>query len=139
MTSVISPLSTAKAANAPVSTAAQRGISAERVERSAAEESKPSWQQGKFWQVVGSTFITIFLAELGDKTQVSTLLMSAEFHNPWVIFAGAASALVTTSLLGVLLGRWLSSRVSPRTLDVAAGLTLALISLSLLWEVFTSF
>lgn len=97
----------------------------------AATESS-RWQ---FWKVFGSTFVTIFLAELGDKTQVSTLLMSAEFHAPWVVFAGAATALITTSLLGVLVGRWLSTRLSPKTLGTAAGITLALISIGLLWDV----
>ncbi len=89
----------------------------------------------KFWQVFGTTFITIFLAELGDKTQVSTLLMSAEFHNPQVVFMGAGLALIATSLLGVLVGRWLSSRISPTTLDRAAGTTLALIAVWLVWDV----
>lgn len=88
-----------------------------------------------FWKLFGSTFITIFLAELGDKTQVATLLMSAESHAPWVVFAGAAIALVSTSLLGVLIGHWLSSRVSPKTLDTAAGITLALISVWLFLDV----
>ena len=87
------------------------------------------------WNVFASTFITIFLAELGDKTQVATLLMTAEFHAPWTVFAGAAMALITTSLLGVLVGQWLSSRLSPRTLDTAAGITLALISIGLFWDV----
>ncbi|NJP08341.1 MAG: TMEM165/GDT1 family protein [Leptolyngbyaceae cyanobacterium RU_5_1] len=87
------------------------------------------------WRVFTSTFITIFLAELGDKTQVSTLLMSAEFHNPWVIFAGASIALITTTLLGVLVGRWLATRLSPKTLDTAAGITLALIAAWLVWDV----
>ncbi|PSB33749.1 hypothetical protein C7B82_03875 [Stenomitos frigidus ULC18] len=91
--------------------------------------------RAQFWKVFGSTFITIFLAELGDKTQVATLLMTAESHAPWIVFAGAATALVTTSLLGVLVGQWLSSRVSPKTLDTAAGITLALISMWLLLEV----
>ncbi|MGI0489046.1 TMEM165/GDT1 family protein [Pantanalinema rosaneae CENA516] len=87
------------------------------------------------WTIFTSTFITIFLAELGDKTQVSTLLMSAEFHQPWVVFAGAATALITTSLLGVLIGRWLATRLSPKTLDTAAGIILALLSVGLLWDV----
>lgn len=88
-----------------------------------------------FWRIFTSTFVTIFLAEIGDKTQVSTLLMSAEFHKPWVIFLGAGTALVATTLIGVWVGQWLSSRLSPRTLDVAAGVLLALISASLVWEV----
>jgi Ca2+/H+ antiporter, TMEM165/GDT1 family len=87
------------------------------------------------WKVFGTTFITIFLAELGDKTQVATLLMSAESHQPWTIFAGAASALVATSLLGVLVGCWLAARVSPQVLDRAAGITLAVLSVWLFWEV----
>ncbi|MBM0741176.1 TMEM165/GDT1 family protein [Phormidium sp. CLA17] len=87
------------------------------------------------WKVFTSTFVTIFLAELGDKTQMSTLLMSAEFHKPWVIFAGAGTALVATTLIGVWVGQWLSTRLSPRTLDVAAGILLALISAWLVWDV----
>ena len=56
-------------------------------------------------EIFASTFITIFLAELGDKTQLTTLLMSAESQSPWLVFAGAGTALVCTSLLGILLGR----------------------------------
>ncbi len=87
------------------------------------------------WKVFGSTFATIFLAELGDKTQVATLLMSAQSQNPWVVFAGAASALVATSLVGVLVGRWLSTRLLPRTLEKATGMLLLVISALLVWDV----
>lgn len=99
------------------------------------QSSTRAESSAQFWKVFGSTFITIFLAELGDKTQVATLLMSAESHDPWSVFTGAAIALVTTSLLGVLVGQWLSSHVSPKTLDTAAGIMLALLSLWLLWDV----
>jgi putative Ca2+/H+ antiporter (TMEM165/GDT1 family) len=99
---------------------------------STSSSTSSSWEA---WKVFGSTFITIFLAELGDKTQLSTLLMTAESHQPWVVFAGAAAALVTTSLLGVWVGCWLSQRLSSRVLDRAAGGLLAAISLWLLWDV----
>lgn len=82
-----------------------------------------------------STFVTILFAELGDKTQLTTLLMSAESHSPWIVFLGAGSALIATSLFGVLLGRWLSTRVSPRTIETAAGTTLLLIAVLLLWDI----
>ena len=72
---------------------------------------------------------------MGDKTQLATLLMSAESHSPWVVFAGAASALVATSLLGVLIGRWIATRLSPKTIETAAGVLLLFISVSLLWDV----
>jgi putative Ca2+/H+ antiporter (TMEM165/GDT1 family) len=100
--------------------------------------SKPDVSQASkwsFWSVFGSTFVTIFLAELGDKTQIATLLMSAESHAPWVVFAGAASALVATSLIGVLVGRWLCTRLSPKTLERATGTLLLFISLLLLLDV----
>lgn len=89
-----------------------------------------------WWKVFASTYVTIFLAEIGDKTQVTTLLMSAESHKPWMVFAGAGTALVCTSLLGVLLGRWLATKLKPRTLEVGAGITLLIITLGLGWDIF---
>lgn len=88
--------------------------------------------------VFGSTFLTIFLSEMGDKTQVATLLMSAESHSPWLVFAGASSALIATSLLGVLLGRWLATKVSPQILNKAAGISMLVITMQLVWEIFHS-
>lgn len=87
-------------------------------------------------QIAASTFVTIFLAELGDKTQFTTLLMSAESHSPWTVFAGAGLALISTSLLGVVVGCWLSKRVSPTTLERAAGMMLLVIAATLFWDVF---
>lgn len=92
-----------------------------------------------WWTAFASTYVTIFLAEIGDKTQVTTLLMSAESHKPWMVFAGAGTALVCTSLLGVLLGRWLATRLKPRTLEVGAGITLLIITLGLGWDIFQGF
>ena len=82
-----------------------------------------------------TTFLTIFLAEIGDKTQLSTLLISAESHAPWVVFIGAGLALITTSLLGVLLGGWMANRLSPKVVEKSAGMMLLLISIMLFWDV----
>jgi len=87
-------------------------------------------------QIFLSTFLTIFLAELGDKTKLAILLMSAESQSPWLVFLGAGLALIATSLCGVLLGKWLSTRISPNALDKSAGLLLLLISALLTWEFF---
>ena len=97
--------------------------------------SKKKAVSQKEWAIFTSTFVTIFFAEIGDKTQIAILLMTAESHNPWIVFAGAGSALIATSLLGVLLGRWLASRIDPRTLERVAGGILLGISAILLWEV----
>ncbi len=61
--------------------------------------------------------------------------MTAESQSPWVVFAGAGSALVATSLLGVLLGRWLASRISPKTLEKSAGVVLLVVSAMLVWDI----
>lgn len=103
---------------------------------SQSEQEKTKVQKKGAWAVFASTFVTIFLAEIGDKTQLTTLLMTAESQSPWIVFAGAGSALVTTSLLGVLLGQWLASHLSPKTIERSAGVILLLISLTLIFEVF---
>lgn len=87
------------------------------------------------WRECLTAFVTVFLAELGDKTQLATLLMTAESQSPWVVFLGAAAALITTSLLGVLLGRWLASRLAPNLLQTLTGASLLLIAVLLLWDV----
>ena len=87
------------------------------------------------WGIFCSTFFTIFLAEMGDKTQLATLLMSAQSDSPWVVFAGAALALIATSLLGVVIGCWIAKRFSPKTIETSAGALLLFISVMLLWDV----
>ncbi|NJM70416.1 MAG: TMEM165/GDT1 family protein [Scytonema sp. RU_4_4] len=95
---------------------------------------KPQKQQTPL-VIFATTFVTIFLAEIGDKTQLSTLLMSAQSQSPWVVFLGSAAALITTSLLGVMLGSWIASKLSPKTIEKASGIMLLLISLMLFWDV----
>ncbi len=98
-------------------------------------ESSTSLQKSSVWSTFFSTFITIFLAEMGDKTQLATLLLSAESQSPWIVFLGAGAALIATSLVGVLLGRYLAKVLSPRTLDIAAGALLMVIAILLLGDV----
>ena len=81
-----------------------------------------SSQRPGFTTVLVSTFTTVFLAELGDKTQLATLLLSAESGQPVLVFGGAALALICSSLVGVLVGRWLSSVLQPERLEQMAGL-----------------
>ena len=74
-------------------------------------------------KVFAMVFGTIFIAELGDKTQLATLLYAAEGGNPKLtVFVAAAAALVLTSALGVLGGTVISHYVSPKTLTWTAGL-----------------
>jgi putative Ca2+/H+ antiporter (TMEM165/GDT1 family) len=69
-----------------------------------------------------TVFGTVFVAELGDKTQLATLLYAADApHARLTVFVAAASALALTSGLGVLAGGLVAEWVSPRALRWAAG------------------
>jgi len=77
---------------------------------------------GSFGAVFLTTFTTVFLAELGDKTQLAALLLSAESGRPVIVFIGASLALISSSLVGVVLGRWLSRVLPPQQLERLAGI-----------------
>jgi putative Ca2+/H+ antiporter (TMEM165/GDT1 family) len=69
-----------------------------------------------------TTFVTIFLAELGDKTQLATLLFAAnKEYSKLTIFLGAALALVATSAIGVLVGAVVGNYVPEKVLKILAG------------------
>lgn len=74
------------------------------------------------WKILFSTFGAIFLAELGDKTQLAGLALSAGSKSKWSVFAGSALALVLTSAIAVAAGETISRLVSPIWLRRAAGL-----------------
>jgi Ca2+/H+ antiporter, TMEM165/GDT1 family len=63
------------------------------------------------WKIFGTAFITLFLAELGDKTQLAVITMSADTNSKLSVFLGAATALIVVTLIGVLLGSALSQWV----------------------------
>jgi Ca2+/H+ antiporter, TMEM165/GDT1 family len=86
---------------------------------------------GKVWL---STFLTIFLAEMGDKTQLATMLMSAQSASPLSVLLGASLALIATSLLGVSVGRWLARTVPAETLDILAAILMLFIAILLMGE-----
>jgi putative Ca2+/H+ antiporter (TMEM165/GDT1 family) len=74
------------------------------------------------WKVFLTVFGTVFLAELGDKTQLATVLFaSRNTVSLWTIFIAASAALVLTSAIGVAAGAIVSQHVNPRYLSYAAG------------------
>jgi len=75
------------------------------------------------WKVLLTVFATIFIAELGDKTQLATFLYAADRSvNKWVVFLGASLALIAASALGVLAGAGIAHYVGERMLRTVAGL-----------------
>jgi putative Ca2+/H+ antiporter (TMEM165/GDT1 family) len=81
-------------------------------------------------RLFATVFTTVFVAELGDKTQLATLLYAAEGAHPkWTVFLAASAALVLTSALGVLAGSALSQYLDPKLLRWIAGLGFVAIGL----------
>lgn len=74
------------------------------------------------WKMLLTVFGAVFIAELGDKTQLATLLFAADHDvSKWTVFIGASLALIATSAIGVLAGGLISQFISPRNLSLIAG------------------
>ena len=85
-----------------------------------------------------STFLTVFVAELGDKTQLATLTISGTSNKPLAVFLGSSSALVLASLLGALTGGSISSFLPEVLLKLIASLTFLIIGIRLLINSFVN-
>ena len=84
-----------------------------------------------------STFITIFIAELGDKTQLATLTISGTSNKPLAVFLGSSTALIFASLLGALAGGSISNFVPEIILKSIASITFFIIGIRLFINSFT--
>ena len=88
-----------------------------------------------FFSIFTTTFTTIFIAELGDKTQIATLMLSAESGKPLIVFIGSSFALISSSVVGVLIGKWLSKKITPSRFSIFAGFLMIIISIYLAYDV----
>tara|TARA_B100000945_G_scaffold95363_1_gene74558 strand:+ start:251 stop:577 length:327 start_codon:yes stop_codon:yes gene_type:complete len=88
-----------------------------------------------FFSIFITTFTTIFIAELGDKTQIATLMLSAESGKPIIVFIGSSLALISSSIVGVLIGKWLSNKMSPSKFALSAGVLMIIISIFLAYDI----
>lgn len=69
-----------------------------------------------------TVFSSVFLAEIGDKTQLATMAFASSAQNSkWTIFAASGAALVLAAGIGVLAGDLVAKVVSPKTLSIVAG------------------
>ncbi|WP_398319885.1 TMEM165/GDT1 family protein [Vulcanococcus sp.] len=82
--------------------------------------------------LLASTFATVFLAELGDKTQLAIVTISGTSSRSGAVFAGSSLALVLASLLGAAAGGSLSSVIGPDVLQLAASVGFLVIGSRLL-------
>ena len=86
------------------------------------------------WKIFASTFVLVFLAELGDKTQRAVMLQSA-VHGRRLVFWAASSALVGSVVLGVLLGGVLSRLLTVRLIHALGGTLFIVIGIWMLYRV----
>jgi putative Ca2+/H+ antiporter (TMEM165/GDT1 family) len=86
------------------------------------------------WRLIGSTFGVIFLAELGDKTQLAAISLSASSRKPLSIFIGASLALMAVSAIGVAVGAGLSEVLPMIVIRKVAAAAFVLIGLAMLLD-----
>ena len=85
------------------------------------------------WKIFGTAFLTLFLAELGDKTQLAVITMTASTESKISVFLGASLALILVTLLGVLLGGVLSQYIPTEWLQRIVAVAFIVIGALMLW------
>lgn len=85
------------------------------------------------WKILGTAFVTLFLAELGDKTQLAIITMSAKTESKLAVFIGASLALVFVSLLAVLFGGLLTQFIPTEWLQRIVAIAFIVIGVLMLF------
>lgn len=85
------------------------------------------------WKIFGTAFITLFLAELGDKTQLAVINMTATTDSKLSVFLGASLALIAVTALGVLFGGILSEYIPTEWLQRIVAVAFIIIGILMLW------
>lgn len=73
------------------------------------------------WKILITSFGVIFLAEIGDKTQLSAIALASRYRSPWVVFAGAAVAMIAATAVGISLGTLITSVLGERAVRAVSG------------------
>ena len=102
-------------------------------------EASDQKDSNTFISILITSFSTIFLAELADKTQLATLMLSAQSGRPIIIFTAASLALITTSLLGVLVGQWIANNLPRQRFTLVSGIIMLSLGIYLVTQGFIEF
>ena len=81
-----------------------------------------------------TTFVTVFLAEMGDKTQLTTITLSSTTNKPLAVFIGSSVALILATLLGALAGGSIANLFPAFILKLLSGIVFLIIGIKLLAE-----
>ena len=79
-----------------------------------------------------TTFVTVFLAEMGDKTQLTTITLSSTTNSPLAVFIGSSMALILATLLGALAGGSIANLIPSFLLKLLSGIVFLIIGIKLL-------
>lgn len=85
------------------------------------------------WQLFGLSFITVFLAEIGDKSQLAAIALGSSAKSPQAVLLGSIVALVLASFLGVMAGGSLAQFLPAKILKAIAAIGFAILALKLIW------
>ncbi|MDD4569287.1 MAG: TMEM165/GDT1 family protein [Tepidanaerobacteraceae bacterium] len=88
------------------------------------------------WKTFYTTFTLVFLAELGDKTQLSTMLLAAHNESYLSVFLGAALALILNAIIGVYLGSIVSKSLPLNYIHLGGGIAFIVIGILLITQKF---
>jgi putative Ca2+/H+ antiporter (TMEM165/GDT1 family) len=88
------------------------------------------------WRVFLTTFGVIFLAEMGDKTQLAAMTMAAQSKRPWTVFIGSALALTAVSAVGVVIGSVVGNYIPLIWVKRAAAIAFIVIGVLILMDKF---
>ena len=81
-----------------------------------------------------TTFVTVFLAEMGDKTQLTTITLSSTTNKPLAVFFGSSLALISATLLGALAGGSIANLIPAFLLKLLSGIVFLIIGINLLLQ-----
>jgi len=85
------------------------------------------------WQLLGLSFITLFLAEIGDKSQLAAIALGGSCKSPRAVFFGSVAALLLATLIGVLAGEGVAQLLPAQILKAIAAIGFAFMAVRLLW------
>lgn len=92
---------------------------------------------GAVWQTFITAFVTVFIAELGDKTQLAALALGSESGKKWAVFFGASLALMTTTALAIVAAEMISKNISPLMIKRGSGFLFIVLGILALRSSFT--
>lgn len=84
------------------------------------------------WHLIGLSFVTVFISELGDKSQLAAIALSGGSKSPQAVFLGATAALLLASFLGVIVGEGTAHFLPEQLIKIAAAIGFAALGIRLL-------